>query len=78
MPRYFFNLYDDMTVIDEEGVKLPDFEAARRKAIGDARDMACTEVLEGRLKLRHRIEVADESGGVLLTVLFRDVVEVKE
>ena len=77
MPRYFFHLYDDMAVVDEEGVELPDVEAARGKALHDARAMACAEVLEGRLNLSHRIEVADEAGSVLLTLEFGDTVEVE-
>lgn len=75
--RYFFHLYDDMTVIDEEGAELSGMEAARKKALADAREMACAEVLEGHLDLRHRIEVADESGEVLFTVQYRDTVDVR-
>jgi len=78
MPRYFFHLYDTMAVVDEEGTELPDPEAARAKALRDARTMACAEVLEGRLTLSHRIEVADCRGDVLLTVAFGDSVDVED
>ena len=74
MPRYFFDLYDDMVVQDDAGLELPDVEAARREAIRSARAMACAEVLEGHLNLQHRIEVKDEHGHHVATVRFADVV----
>ena len=74
MPRYFFNLYDDIVAIDEEGSELPDVSAARARAIASAREMSCAEVLKGHLSLHHRIDVTDESGTVVCTVHFADVV----
>lgn len=78
VPKFFFDLYDDMTVIDEEGQELPGPEDARRRAFQNAAEMACTEVLEGHLKLKHRIEVRDESGATIATVRFGDVVKVEQ
>jgi len=77
VPRYFFHLHDDMTVIDEEGAELSSAAAARERAIRNARELACAEVMRGHLVLRHRIDVADESGKVLFTVRFADVVAVE-
>jgi hypothetical protein len=74
VPRFFFHLYDDGIVLDQEGQELPDIEAAREKALGQARDMICAEVQLGHLSLRHRIEIEDERSRVLLTVQFRDAV----
>ena len=74
VPRFFFHLYDDMVVRDEEGIELSDLASARKKAVENAREIACAEVLEGHLNLKHRIEVEDESGAVHLTVRFADVV----
>jgi len=76
VPKFYFNLYDDLTVIDDEGVDLPDVSAARERASKDARHIACTEVLHGHLDLRHRIDVVDESGSVVATVQFKDVLQV--
>ena len=76
MPRYFFNLYDDLVSIDQEGKDLPSPEAARAAAIRSAQEMACAEVVEGHLHLGHRIEVADDGGQVIDTIWFRDVVQV--
>jgi hypothetical protein len=75
--RFYFNLYDDMTAIDEEGKELVSLQAAREAALADARHMACAEALEGHLNLKHRIEIADESGKVLATVSFGDAVEME-
>jgi hypothetical protein len=39
--------------------------------------MACAELLEGHLNLKHRIEVCDESGASVATVRFAEVVDVE-
>ena len=78
MPRYFFNLRDDIDAIDEEGRELPDLAAAREAAVLYAVEMAGASVTEQRkLDLSHRIEVADKAGAVLDQVEFRDVIRVE-
>lgn len=78
MRRYFFNLYNDVDAIDEEGTELPDLAAAMEHAIEECREMICASVREGHLNLDHRIEVTDEDGTRLLTVPFRDAVAIAE
>lgn len=78
MPQFFFHLYDDDVSRDEEGIDLPDEAAARDKALECARDMACVEVLKGRLRLHHRIEVEDEAGRTVATLTFGDAVTLEE
>ncbi len=77
MQQFFFHLYDDAVALDEEGKQLPGLDAARECAIAEARHIACAEVLEGHLNLKHRIEVADETGNVLAKVHFQDAVHVE-
>jgi hypothetical protein len=77
MDRFYFHLFDDMVSIDEEGRELPSAEFARAAAVEDARAIACAEVIEGRLNLNHRIDVADKSGRVIAQVWFRDAVELE-
>jgi hypothetical protein len=77
VPRYYFHLYNDMIVCDDEGQEVADDEAARQVAIASARDMAAVSVRGGRLNLKHRIEVADEGGKILRVVRFEDVVKVE-
>ena len=77
MGRYYFHLHDDLTVIDEEGLELSGAEAARAKALAMAREMACAEVLDGHLSLKHRIEVADDRGEIVAVVPFGETVEIE-
>jgi len=76
VPRFFFHLYDDLIVRDEEGKELPDLETARSLAASSARHIACTEVMQGHLNLQHRIEVEDEVGAGLFSVRFNDVIRI--
>ena len=77
MPRFYFHLYDDLTSMDYEGEEHPNAAVAHQKAITTAREIAAEAVRTGHLVLDHRIDIADESGTVLETVHFRDVVEVE-
>jgi len=76
MPRFFFHVYDDVVALDDEGMDLPDSEAARRTALAGARALAADQVRTGRLDLRHRIEVADDGGAPVLTVTFDEAIRV--
>lgn len=78
MPRYHFNLFNDVTALDEEGVTLPNAGVALQRAKEFARFEAGQSVLKGHLILDHRIEVADEEGKPVGTVRFSDVVAVKK
>jgi hypothetical protein len=75
VPRFFFHLYDDIVALDEEGIELPGVQTARERAIASAKAIACAEVLEGHLNLKHRIDIAKEGGEVVATVRFRDAIE---
>ncbi len=78
MPRYHFNVYNDLVALDEEGKELPDIAAAREEAIRGARGLMAEELIQaGRMRLQHRIEVADEKGRVLLTIPFRELVNIE-
>ena len=77
MPRFFFHIYDDIVLKDEDGLDLADTEAARRTALAGARAMMCDQLTRGRLSLHHRIEVEDERGGPVLTLSFADAVEIE-
>jgi hypothetical protein len=78
MPRFYFHLRNDIDASDEEGVELPDLDAAREKARADARfSLGQTAIDEGKINFEHRIDIADEDGRILDTVWFRDVVKVE-
>lgn len=76
MPRYYFHLFNDETILDEEGTEVPNEAVALQSTARMARDMAAESVRDGRLALDHRIEVADEAGKRVGVVHFRDVVQI--
>ena len=78
MPRYHFHLHNDVNCPDEEGVELPDLQAARKTALHNARFTAGETVKDrGHLFGDHRIDIEDENGAVLDTVYFRDAVKIE-
>ena len=77
MPRFFFHIIDDLVINDDEGIELPDVEAARGTALTGARAMICEQVAKGRITLHHRVEVEDEDGGPVLTLTFGDAVTIE-
>lgn len=78
MPRFFFNVYDDVVAIDEEGLDLPNAEAARLHAVAGARDLMATQVKHGYLIRSHWIDVVDAQGEMVLQVRFGDAVDIRE
>lgn len=73
MPVYFFHLRNKIVdVDDEEGVFLPDLEAAKQQALRAARDTLCQDIRTGAIDLRYRIEVSDSNGKVLHTIKLGD------
>lgn len=72
MPRYYFNLRSYSEADDAEGVELVDEAAARELAAESARDLVYAGIANGWLNLDHRIEVVDEAGDHVMTVVFRD------
>ena len=78
MPRYFFHVYDDIVAEDEEGAVLPNLAAARLNALVAARDLIAEQVRHGYIVLSHWIDVTDEQGDAVLTIAFRDAIDIKE
>jgi len=75
--RFHFNIHNSVGFVpDEEGRELPDLDTARAEALKGARSLIADEVLQGRLDLRGRLDVADAEENVLLTVAFADAVEI--
>jgi hypothetical protein len=58
MSKFYLHLRNDLDVPDEEGVDLPDLEAARRNATESARfTLAQTAMDEGKINFTHRIDI---------------------
>ena len=77
MPRYFFNVYDDIIAQDDEGVELPNEAAARLQALVGARELMAEQVKHGHLVRAHWIDVVDGEGAVLFSQTFGDAVDIK-
>jgi hypothetical protein len=75
MGRYFFHLFNDLDVPDLEGRDLPDDAAARTVAIAEAREMMAADVRKGRLDLSHRIDVENRFRQPVVTIRYRDAIE---
>jgi hypothetical protein len=71
-------VYDDIIAQDEEGEELPNFAAARLNALKGARELIAEQVRHGYIVLSHWIDVVDEQGDAVLTVTFKDAVDIKE
>jgi hypothetical protein len=78
VPRYFFDLYNDMDVLDEEGKELPDIDAAKATALCEVREMVLASIADdSELNLCHYINVRDEGGAIVYVMRFQDAVTIK-
>jgi hypothetical protein len=74
MPRYYFHLQGPKDRLrDEEGLVLPDVEAAWYQAVRSARDLIRAELQIGCPYDEQMIEIADEKGQPLEQVPLREV-----
>jgi hypothetical protein len=62
---------------DDEGVEAASLAEAREKAITGIRALLSAEVKNGEMNLNGRIDIADDSGALLLTVPFADAVTIE-
>jgi hypothetical protein len=78
MPRYFFDLHNDMDALDPEGKELPSLEAAKAHALVEALEMIQASIVDHRkVDLRHHIDVRDETGVVVYVMNFEDAVTIQ-
>lgn len=75
MPRYYFHLYNDEEIRDEEGTEHPNQAIALQRAADAARHMAAESVRETGARPTHSRLRRD--GTEVGTVYFRDVLEVQ-
>ena len=75
--RFYFHIYDDIVANDEEGLELPNLAAARLQALKGARELMTEQIRHGCLELSHWIDVTDEGGDKVLTIAFRDAVDIR-
>lgn len=78
MPRFYFDLADGGTIVDDEGMELPSLRAAEQQAVAAARDVMRHEVWQGRLPLNQCVRILDERRQLLQIVRFRDVLQIPD
>ena len=70
MPRFHFNVYDGVCVLDTEGTELPDWQAARLEAIRYAGALLVDDAQHVAHGQDWRMEVTDDTGLVLFRLDF--------
>jgi hypothetical protein len=74
MPRYYFHVHGPRDRLkDEEGLILPDAEAAWYQAVRSAREIIRADVQLGFAFEQQAIEIADESGQPVDQLPLREV-----
>lgn len=74
MPRFFFHLDDaGYQLKDEEGMALPDAEAAWYQAVRSARELIRADLHLGSSWRGRRVEIEDEQGFPVHQVRFEEV-----
>lgn len=72
MPRYFFNVMNDVKTRDFDGIDLPDLDAARGEAQKDIEEILDTHFESiGGDWTKWSIEICDGDGALLLVVPFK-------
>lgn len=78
MPRFFFHLYNAVTVHDDVGRELPSLEEAKAEATQACRGIMAEDVRTvGHITLSHRIDIHGEDGEVKLVLPFRACLEIR-
>jgi hypothetical protein len=76
MPTFYFDIRDTQNLYkDEEGMELPDLNAARREAEEGAREMLADALKGHKVVDGKRIEIADENRSVLEIIKVRDFLD---
>jgi len=78
MPRFHFHVFNGTgETRDEEGVLLPDLEAARREALSGIRSILSEELGRGMIDFAGMVRITDDKDRHLLDVPFLMAVEVR-
>ena len=78
MARFFFDVINGSGLVqDDEGQDLPGLPAARDVAIEGARSIIQEDASLGFIDFSGRVEVRDAAGQTVLSIPFRDAVELR-
>ena len=70
MPRYFFNVYDGYSLLDQDGTELPDICTAQNEAIRLSGEILREEGSKFWNGTEWRLEVTDVTGVVIFPLHF--------
>jgi hypothetical protein len=74
MPLFFFDYFDeDGRDLDTDGIEFPDIEAAYIDAYHSVIDIWAEARHEGRDLRRHRFEIRDATGNIVMELPFSEV-----
>ena len=77
MPLFYFHLRDHTeSVLDPEGVELPDLAAVSQKALTHARELISHDAKAGLIDMRFRIDAEDEGGNIVHSVPFEQALTI--
>jgi hypothetical protein len=75
MMHYYFHIRTEgRVVLDEEGLSMPDLQAARTELRASASDLATAEMRAGRTAVG-TIEIEDETGNLIETLAIRQMLQ---
>jgi hypothetical protein len=78
VPHYHFDVHTCFIARDEEGLELPDLEAAKASSVASARFLVIEELRRhNRFSPNHSIRIADAAGALLHTTRYGDCVDVR-
>lgn len=75
MPRFFFDIYNDRALRDEEGSELADREAAVVEGFETARELLSQGAAEGKDRFSWFMRIRDGAGNTVRDLDFRDVLQ---
>jgi len=74
MPRFYINFQNnDHIAQDDEGIDVPDLEAAQKAALISAREIVADNVKANSKKPLRAVIITDENGQNLMTISAKDV-----
>ncbi len=76
MPRFYFNVFNRISTVDDEGADLPDLAAARLEARKGAAGLIAEHIVAGiKINPLHRIDVENDARQIVYRLLFDDLIE---
>ena len=77
MTKYFMNLRDGTEeLLDPEGLEYDSLDALRKAVLATVRDLMSSDVRDGLIDLRFRIDAEDAEGVIVYTLPFKHALNI--